>query len=159
MKKHNFSLIPKNLELAESILKKYPKDKKRSAVLPILDLIQRQNGGWLSKESMEYASDFLSMPIIKIYEIATFYTMFNLDKIGKFHVQVCTNLPCMLRGANEIFTWCNKNLTPEHRKLVTVSEVECLGACVNAPIVQINDTYHENMSLKKIQNIAKELIK
>ena len=138
------------LAAANAEITKYPEGRQASAVMPLLDLAQRQCNGWLPREAMDYVADFLDMPPIKVYEVATFYTMYNLAPIGKYHVQVCTNLPCWLRGSDDITAACKKNLGIEFGQTTsngdfTLSEVECLGACVNAPMIQINDDYYEDL--------------
>ena len=138
------------LAAANAEITKYPEGRQASAVMPLLDLAQRQCNGWLPRVAMDYVADFLDMPPIKVYEVATFYTMYNLAPIGKYHVQVCTNLPCWLRGSDEVTAACKKNLGIEFGQTssngdFTLSEVECLGACVNAPMIQINDDYYEDL--------------
>ena len=138
------------LAAANAEITKYPEGRQASAVMPLLDLAQRQCNGWLPRVAMDYVADFLDMPPIKVYEVATFYTMYNLAPIGKYHVQVCTNLPCWLRGSDDVTAACTKNLGIEFGQTssngdFTLSEVECLGACVNAPMIQINDDYYEDL--------------
>ena len=138
------------LAAANAEISKYPEGRQASAVMPLLDLAQRQCNGWLPRVAMDYVAEFLDMPPIKVYEVATFYTMYNLAPIGKYHVQVCTNLPCWLRGSDEVTAACKKNLGIEFGQTTsngdfTLSEVECLGACVNAPMIQINDDYYEDL--------------
>ncbi|ABV84710.1 MULTISPECIES: NADH-quinone oxidoreductase subunit NuoE [spotted fever group] len=158
----NFTFDKKNLNLAEEIIKKYPPHGKRSAILPLLDLAQRQNGGWLPVPAIEYVANMLEMPYIRAYEVATFYTMFNLKQVGKYHIQVCTTTPCWLRGSDDIMKICEKKLgvklkeTTEDQKF-TLSEIECLGACVNAPVVQINDDYYEDLTQEKMEKIIDKL--
>lgn len=131
-------------------LGKYPEDKQRSAVIPLLWLAQKDNGGWLSEPAMRTVADRLQMPYIRVYEVATFYTMFRLQPVGKHHVQLCGTTPCMLRGANDLKKVCEKKIgkkmavTDDGR--LSWEEVECLGACVNAPMVQINDYYYEDLT-------------
>jgi len=131
-------------------LGKYPLDKKRSAVIPLLWLAQKDNAGWLSEPAMRAVADRLEMPYIRVYEVATFYTMFRLQPVGKHHIQLCGTTPCMLRGANDLKAVCRErigepfSLTDDGR--LSWEEVECLGACVNAPMVQINDYYYEDLS-------------
>lgn len=153
----NFSYNEKNLEIAQRIIKKYPTTGKRSAVLPLLDLAQRQTG-WLPISAIEYVANFLDMPYIRVYEVATFYTMFNLKPVGKYHIQVCTTTPCWLRGSDQIMLACEKKLGIKsceitNDKQFSLIEVECLGACVNAPVVQINDDYHEDLNTEKINDL------
>ncbi|MGX6960713.1 MAG: NADH-quinone oxidoreductase subunit NuoE [Rickettsia endosymbiont of Pentastiridius leporinus] len=158
----NFTFDKKNLALAAGILKKYPPEGKRSAILPLLDLAQRQNGRWLPVPAVEYVANMLEMPYMRAYEVATFYTMFNLTPVGKHHIQVCTTTPCWLRGSDSIMEVCKKKLdikigeTTENQ-LFTLSEIECLGACVNAPVVQINDDYYEDLTTEKMETIIDKL--
>jgi len=118
--------------------------------MPLLDLAQRQNGGWIPQPAMDVIADMLDMPVIRVYEVATFYTMYNLHPIGKHHVQVCTNLPCWLRGSDDVMKTCKKILgigagQTTDDGLFTVNEMECLGACVNAPMMQINNDFYEDL--------------
>jgi NADH-quinone oxidoreductase E subunit len=157
-----FAFLPENAEKAKTIIAKYPDRFLASAVMPLLDLAQRQNAGWLSKAAMDYVADMLKMPPIRVYEVATFYTMYNLKPIGKHHVQVCTNLPCWLRGSDAVVGACKKVLGVEFGMttkdgLFTLSEVECLGACVNAPMMQIGDDYYEDLDSGTTETILKTL--
>ena len=151
-----------NLELAKAFIAKYPEGWQASAVMPILDLAQRQNGGWLPKAAMDTVAGMLDMPPIRVYEVATFYTMYNLKPVGKHHVQVCTNLPCWLQGSDAVTGACRKflgidfGMTTEDG-MFTLSEVECLGACVNAPIVWIDDDFYEDLDAAAIRDILKRL--
>ena len=135
---------------AEAEIAKYPEGAQRSAVMPLLDIAQRQCGGWLPMPAIEYVSEYLEMPAIRVLEVASFYTMYNLKPIGKHFVQVCTNLPCWLNGSDNIMKACQDKLgvrsgeTTEDGEF-TLLEVECLGACVNAPMMQINDDYYEDL--------------
>ncbi len=146
-----FTFTPENLARAQAIIAKYPAGRQASAVLPLLDLAQRQNGNWLPRAAMDFVADMLEMPRIRVYEIATFYTMFNLQPVGENFVQVCTTTPCWLRGSDGIVKTCRDKLgigmgeTTADGKF-TVTEVECLGACVNAPMVQINDDFYEDLT-------------
>ncbi|MBF8247081.1 MAG: NAD(P)H-dependent oxidoreductase subunit E [Rickettsia sp.] len=151
----SFKFTDQNLIKVRQNIKQYPPGKEKSAILFILSLAQEQNEGWLSKDSLEYIADFLSLPILKIYEIASFYSMYNLKKIGKYHLQICTNIVCMLRGSDKILNSC-KNFCSKNKDF-TLSEVECLGACVNSPVVQINENYYENLDESKISNILLKL--
>ena len=146
-----FEFSSENLDEARRIIAKYPTRRQASAVLPLLHLAQRQNGGWLTLPTLDYIADFLKMPPIRVYEVATFYTMFKLRPIGRHHIEVCTNLPCWLRGSDEIVETCGRKLgiavgETTTDGLFTLSEAECLGACVNAPIAQIGDDYYEDLS-------------
>ena len=135
---------------AKIIIARYPEGRQASAVLPLLDLAQRQNGGWLSQSAMEHVSKLLKMAKIRVLEVASFYTMYRLDPVGEFVVQVCTTTPCALRGCQEVLNACKEELeievggtTPDNK--FTLFEVECLGACVNAPMMQVNDDYYEDL--------------
>lgn len=151
-----------NLEKLNQVIKHYPQNKQKSAVLTALDLAQRQCGGWLSKDAIEYVAQILSMPYIRVYEVATFYSMFNLEPVGKYHVQVCTTTPCWLKGSDAVLKACKDTLKIECKevtqdKLFSLTEVECLGACVNAPVVQINDDYFENLDTDKTIDLINAL--
>lgn len=158
----SFAFNEENRERARTIVSRYPEGRQASAVIPLLDLAQRQSGGWLSRDVMDFVADYLDMPPIRVYEVATFYTMFNLKPIGRHHVQVCTNLPCWLRGSDDIVATCRKTLgvgpgeTTEDGGF-TVSEVECLGACVNAPMMQIGDDYFEDLTPESTRTILEDL--
>lgn len=158
----SFSFNPEVLEAAKAIIAKYPEGRQASAVLPLLDLAQRQHDGWLPQAAMNYVAGMLDMAPIRVYEVATFYTMYNLSPVGENHVQVCTNLPCWLRGSSRVVEACERVLgvgmgeTTEDGKF-TLSEVECLGACVNAPMVQINDDYYEDLDASSTETILTEL--
>ena len=137
-----FTFTEENKARSDAILSIYPEGHKRAAVIPLLDLAQRQNGGWLPISAMHHVAEVIGMPRMRVYEVATFYTMFMRNPTGKYLVQVCTTTPCWLRGSDEILEACKKNLNigvgeMSKDKLFTLSEVECLGACVNAPMVQV----------------------
>eukprot|EP00070_Physeter_catodon_P006923 XP_007114848.1 NADH dehydrogenase [ubiquinone] flavoprotein 2, mitochondrial isoform X2 [Physeter catodon] len=156
-----FDFTPENYKRIEAIVKNYPEGHKAAAVLPVLDLAQRQNG-WLPISAMNKVAEVLQVPPMRVYEVATFYTMYNRKPVGKYHVQVCTTTPCMLRNSDSILEAIQKKLgikvgetTPD--KLFTLIEVECLGACVNAPMVQINDNYYEDLTPKDIEEIIDKL--
>ena len=140
---------------------KYPADKQRSAVIPLLWLAQKDNAGWLSEPAMLEVADRLEMPYIRVYEVATFYTMFRLQPVGKFHVQLCGTTPCQLRGAEGLKEVCTKEIgkamyvTDDQR--LSLEEVECLGACVNAPMVQINDDFFEDLTPESLSDILGRL--
>src|SRR5580704_9966069 len=158
----NFTFTPDNLARAQAIIAKYPAGRQASAVIPLLDIAQRQSGNWLPRPAMDYVADMLEMPRIKIYEVATFYTMFNLQPVGEHFVQICTTTPCWLRGSDGIVKACRDKLgigpgeTTADGKF-SVKEVECLGACVNAPMVQINDDYYEDLSPEIMGKIIDQL--
>ena len=151
-----------NFEKISKILKKYPSNKAQSAVIPLLDLAQRQNQGWLSKNSMEKVAETLSMSYIRVLEVATFYSMFNLEPIGKNFVQICRTTPCWLRGSEKLSKIaqevCNTHIGgTSDDKNFTVVEVECLGACCNAPMIQINDKYYEDLNEDNFRKLLIDL--
>jgi len=146
----SFDFTLENLERAQAHIAKYPSGRQASAVLPLLDLAQRQHGGWLPRAAMDRVAEMLEMAPIRVYEVATFYTMFNLRPVGRYLLQVCTTTPCWLRGSDEVVRACRNKLhigvggtTPDG--LFSLVEVECLGACVNAPILQVNDDFYEDL--------------
>ena len=158
----DFKFTSENMNAAKTIIAKYPAGWQASAVMPLLDIAQRQNGGHLTQMAMDYIADILDMPSIRVYEVATFYTMYNHKPIGKHHVQVCTNLPCWLRGSDEIMGTCKKFLGVGNHEstedgMFTLTEVECLGACVNAPMMQIGDDYYEDLDADSTLAILSEL--
>jgi NADH-quinone oxidoreductase subunit E len=146
----SFEFSPENLAWTKEQIAKYPEGRQWAAVIPLLWRAQEQYDGWLPEPAIRAISDMLDMPYIRTYEIATFYTMFNLSPVGKYHVQLCGTTPCMLRGAEEIRQICLDMIGPEREvtkdKLFSWIEVECLGACVNAPMVQINKDYFEDLT-------------
>jgi NADH-quinone oxidoreductase subunit E len=152
----NFQWTEENARKAKEIIARYPPGRQMSASIPLLDLAQRQVGtetntqGWLPIPVMEFVGRELDMPYVRVLEVATFYTMFNLHPVGRFHVQVCGTTPCMLRGSDDVFSACYKRgLRKGHTSedgLFTLTEVECLGACANAPMVQINDDNYEDLT-------------
>ena len=146
----SFEFTPENLERAQAHIAKYPPGRQASAVLPLLDLAQRQSGGWLPRAAMDYVAEMLGMPRIRVYEVATFYTMLNLRPVGRYLLQACTTTPCWLRGSDAVVAACEKKLGigvggTSADGLFTLVEVECLGACVNAPILQVNDDFYEDL--------------
>lgn len=157
----SFAFKPETEPTIEFWLGKYPEDKKRSAVIPMLWLAQKDNEGWLSEPAMREVADRLEMPYIRVYEVATFYTMFRLQPVGKNHIQLCGTTPCMLRGANDLKEVCQKvigkpmSVTDDGR--LSWEEVECLGACANAPMVQINDYYYEDLTSESFTEILNKL--
>ncbi len=159
---NNFEWSKDNFNKITNILKKYPSAKIQSAVIPLLDLAQRQNNGWLSKNSMEKVAETLSMSYIRVLEVATFYSMFNLEPIGKNFVQICRTTPCWLRGSDKLSKVaqevCDTKVggTSEDEKF-TVVEVECLGACCNAPMIQINDEYYEDLDEDSFRKLLIDL--
>ena len=159
----SFIFDEKSNELAKIALAKYPDDRKQSAVMPFLDIAQRQNNNWLSQECIEYVADQLEMPFIKVWEIVTFYTMYNTQPVGKNFVQVCTTTPCWLRGSEHVVRACKEIISENPTEvssdnLFSWMEVECLGACVNAPMVQINDDFYEDLNYESTKNLLLSLI-
>lgn len=157
-----FDFTDENYVQIETILKRYPKNYAASAVIPLLDLAQRQNGGWLPLSAMNKVAKLLEMAPIRVYEVASFYTMFNREKIGKYNVQVCTTTPCMLRGGYDILDAVKEHLGIEiggdtDDGLFHLMEVECLGACVNAPMVQINDHFYEDLTKESVKSVLSDL--
>ena len=158
-----FEFSKDNFLKAENEIKKYPKDKKASAVLALLYLVQDQNDNWIPLAAIKYIAGLLDMPYIKVYEVATFYSMFNLSPVGKYFVQVCTTSPCMIRGSKKITDVCKKYISKDQNtlsdnKLCYWTEVECLGACVNAPMMQINQDYFEDLNEKNAEDIIQKLL-
>ena len=159
-----FEFNDRNIELAKKMINNYPEGKQQSAVMPLLYLAQRQNNNWIPLAAMKYIAKFLSMPYIKVYEVATFYSMYNLTPVGKFFYQVCTTTPCMLRGAYKLVDVCKKKISNKENEISSDGnsswmEVECLGACINAPMIQINDEYYEDLDEKKLENIIEQTMK
>ena len=155
-----FEFNEKNCEIAKKILSNYPEGKQQSAVMPLLYLVQEQNENWIPLAAMKYIAKFLNMPYIKVYEVATFYSMYNLSPVGKNFIQVCTTTPCMIRGSGKIVEKCKELISKNPGQLNKDNnsswvEVECLGACVNAPMVQINNDYYEDLTAEKIEKIFK----
>ena len=145
-----FEFTAENLERAKGHIAKYPPGRQASAVLPLLWLAQEQSGGWLPRAAMDHVAEVLEMAPIRVYEVATFYTMFNLRPVGRYLLQACTTTPCWLRGSDEVIQACKKKLGigvdgTTKDGLFTLIEVECLGACVNAPILQVNNDYYEDL--------------
>jgi NADH-quinone oxidoreductase subunit E len=162
-----FAWTEANAAKVKEIIGRYPPGRQFSAIMPLLDLAQRQVGaetstqGWLPVPVIEYIAKQIAMPYIRAYEVATFYTMYNLAPVGRFHVQVCGTTPCMLRGSDDVMAACkNRGLakgktTPDG--LFTLTEVECLGACANAPMVQINDDNYEDLTFDSMSAILEAL--
>ena len=159
----NFNFNPASLEAAKSIVAKYPKEKQQSAVMALLYIAQKQNGNWIPLAAMKCIGKFLSMPYIKVYEVATFYTMYNLAPVGKHFIQICTTTPCMIRGAYKLVEACKEKISTNENELskdqsCSWMEVECLGACVNAPMMQINDNYYEDLDKEKTLKILDKIL-
>jgi NADH-quinone oxidoreductase E subunit len=159
----SFAFTPENLEKAKYHIAKYPPERQASAVLPLLDLVQRQHDNWLPRAAMDYVAEMLDMAPIRVYEVATFYTMFNLRPVGRWFLQACTTTPCWLRGSDEIVATCKEKLgigvgeTTEDGQF-TLVEVECLGACVNAPILQVNDDFYEDLDAASTAKLLDSLV-
>ena len=146
----SFEFTPENLEQAKAHIAKYPPGRQASAVLPLLWIAQEQHGGWLPRAAMDHVAQILEMAPIRVYEVATFYTMFNLRPVGRYLLQACTTTPCWLRGSDAVVQACERKLGigvggTTADGLFTLVEVECLGACVNAPILQVNDDFYEDL--------------
>ena len=155
-----FALTPENRARADAFIARYPEGRQASAVLAVLDIAQRQNGGWLSPAAVEHVADILDMAQIRIYEIISFYEMLHAEPVGEHMVRVCTTTPCMLRGSTGILEACKGELGVEVGETTgdgkfTLTEFECLGACVNAPIVWIDDDYYEDLDPEKTVTILK----
>ena len=158
-----FEFTENNLKLCKEIISKYPNGKEQSAVMSLLYLVQKQNQNWIPLAAMKYVAKLLNMPYIKVYEVATFYSMYNLAPVGKYFVQVCTTTPCMIRGANHLIEACKEKISRNESELSSDKncswiEVECLGACVNAPMMQINDDYYEDLDKNKTLKILDKIL-
>ena len=159
---NTFEWSEENFSKVKTIIEKYPSGKQQSAVIPILDLAQRQNKGWLTKNIIEKVAETLSMSFIRVMEVASFYSMFNLEPVGKNFIQICRTTPCWLRGSDKLLevaknvTGCNLGETSKDDKF-TLVEVECLGACCNAPMIQINDDYYEDLTEENFKHLLLKL--
>lgn len=158
-----FHFTDKNLEKAKELISMYPKGREGSAVMSLLYLVQEQVG-WISESAMCYIADFLNVSYIRVYEVANFYTMYNLRPVGKYLIQICRTTPCWLCNSEGILNTIKEKLGIDvgettQDKLFTIKEVECLGACVNAPVVQINNDYYENLTPQKVEDIITKLSK
>ena len=160
----HFEFNSASLEAAKKIIEMYPEGKQQSAVMALLYIAQRQNNNWIPLIAMKYIAKFLEMPYIKVYEVATFYTMYNLAPVGKHFIQVCTTTPCMIRGAYNLVEACKEKISQKENELskdksCSWMEVECLGACVNAPMMQINDDYYEDLDKEKTLKILDKILR
>ena len=159
---NTFEWSEENFSKVKTIIDKYPSGKQQSAVIPVLDLAQRQNKGWLTKNIIEKVAETLSMSFIRVMEVASFYSMFNLEPVGKNFIQICRTTPCWLRGSDKLLevaknvTGCNLGETSKDNKF-TLVEVECLGACCNAPMIQINDDYYEDLTEENFKHLLLKL--
>ena len=159
----NFEFTNDNLQVVKQIISNYPKGKQQSAVMALLYIAQRQHENWLPLAALKYIAKYLEMPYIKVYEVATFYSMYNLSPVGKYFVQVCTTTPCMIRGAYKLVEACKEKISENENELSTNkicswTEVECLGACVNAPMMQINNDYFEDLNKEKALKILDKIL-
>ncbi len=159
----DFEFNSASLEAAKTIIGKYPEGKEQSAVMALLYIAQKQNNNWIPLAAMKYIGKFLEMPYIKVYEVATFYTMYNLAPVGKHFIQVCTTTPCMIRGAHKIVEACKEKISEKENQLskdksCSWMEVECLGACVNAPMMQINNDYYEDLDKEQTLKILDKIL-
>ena len=160
----SFEFTSKNLEIVNKIIKNYPEKKQQSAVMPLLYIAQKQNDNWIPLVALKYIAKFLNIPYIKVYEVATFYSMYNLSPVGNYLIQVCTTTPCMIKGAYELVEVCKKKISENENELskdksCSWMEVECLGACINAPMIQINDDYYEDLNKEKTEKILDQILK
>ena len=159
----NFEFNSKNLSNAKKIIENYPEGKQQSAVMALLYITQRQNNNWIPLAAMKYIAKLLHMSYIKVYEVATFYSMYNLSPVGNYFIQVCTTTPCMIRGAYKLVEACQEKISKNEKELskdksCSWMEVECLGACVNAPMMQINDDYFEDLDKEKTLKIIDQIL-
>ena len=159
----NFEFTKESLDEANKIIAKYPNGKQQSAVMALLYIAQKQHENWIPLSAMKYIGKLLDMPYVKVYEVATFYTMYNLSPVGKHFVQVCTTTPCMIRGAYKIVEACKEKISENENEFVKEKncswmEVECLGACINAPMMQINENYYEDLDKEKALKILDDVI-
>lgn len=167
----SFEFLKKNEKVIKDILSRYPKGRQKSAIMPLLDLAQRQmaetvkkGGGWIPRAAMDEIARICDVAPMKVYEVATFYSMYNLRPVGKFNVQCCTTTPCWLRGSSDIVKTAEKTLGIKMGQTTadqtfTLTEVECMGACSNAPMVQVNDDYFEDLTVETMQNLLDALAK
>ncbi len=157
----SFEFTKENLDWAKKQIAKYPEGRQASAVIPLLWRAQEQHGGWLPEPAIRHVAEMLGMARIRVLEVATFYTMFNLEPVGKYFVQLCGTTPCMLRGAEDLKKVCKKRIGDEHHVTKDGNfswlEVECLGACVNAPMVQINYDYYEDLTPASFEKLLDDL--
>ena len=159
----NFEFNSENLLNAKKIIENYPEGKQQSAVMALLYIAQRQNNNWIPLVAMKYIAKLLHMSYIKVYEVATFYSMYNLSPVGNYFIQVCTTTPCMIRGAYKLVEACQEKISKNEKELskdksCSWMEVECLGACVNAPMMQINDDYFEDLDKEKTLKIIDQIL-
>ena len=161
---NNFEFSKENSITVKKIINNYPEGKQQSGVMALLYLVQRQNDNWIPLIAMKHIAHLLKMPYIKVYEVATFYSMYNLTPVGNFFIQVCTTTPCMIRGAYKLVEACKEKISKNQNELskdkkCSWVEVECLGACVNAPMMQINEDYYEDLDKEKTNKIIEKILK
>jgi len=160
---HLKELIPQSaIDEIEMWIKKYPPERKRPPIMPALKVVQEHNGNYLTTEMMQAVAEYLDVPHVAVYEVATFYTMFNLDKMGKHVLSVCTNISCSLRGSNKVVEHLENRLNIKLGEttedgLFTIKEVECMAACGGAPMLEVDKIYHENLTEEKIDQILSEI--
>ena len=159
----NFEFTSDNLNITKRIIENYPEGKQQSAVMALLYIVQRQNNNWIPLVAMKYIAKMLHMSYIKVYEVATFYSMYNLSPVGNYFIQVCTTTPCMIRGAYKLVEACQEKISKNEKELskdksCSWMEVECLGACVNGPMIQINDKYFEDLDKEKILKVIDQIL-
>lgn len=159
-----FAFTAESLEEAERILARYPAGRQASAVLPLLHLAQAQHGGWLPKAALDYVAGFLGMPKIRVYEVASFYDMFNTEPVGRVQVRVCTTTPCWLCGSDAVLRAAREVLgcepgqsSPDGR--FYLREFECLGACANAPVLWVDDDYYEDLTYESAKAVLEALVR
>jgi NADH-quinone oxidoreductase subunit E len=157
----SFAFTPENLAWAKGQIAKFPPGRQASAVIPLLWRAQEQNDYWLPRPAIEYVAAMLDMPVIRVMEVATFYTMFNLEPVGRHFIQLCGTTPCRLRGAGDLIKVCEERIGPQHHVTADGNfswlEVECLGACCNAPMVQINNDYYEDLTAESFAKLLDDL--
>ena len=157
----SFEFTPQNLAWLEKQIAKYPDGRQASAVVPALWQAQKQNNYWLPQKAIEKVAEHLDMPKIRVLEVATFYTMFNLEPVGKYYIQLCGTTPCMLCGSDDLIRLLERRVGPQRKVtddgLFSWLEVECLGACCNAPMVQINDDFYEDLTVENFEKLLDDL--
>lgn len=158
----SFSFTEENMAKVKKIIAKYPEGRQLSAVLPLLDLAQRQHDNWVPQAAMEHIAEILDVAPMRVMEVATFYTMFHLVPVGRYHLQLCTTTPCWLRGSDDVVETCRKKLGIDFGQVTedgkfSMVEVECLGACANAPILQVNDDFYEDMDAETTTKLLDQL--
>lgn len=158
----SFSFTKENMAQVKKIIAKYPEGRQLSAVLPLLDLAQRQHDNWVPQAAMEHIAEILGVAPMRVMEVATFYTMFHLVPVGTYHLQLCTTTPCWLRGSDDVVETCRRKLGIDFGEVTadgkfSMVEVECLGACANAPILQVNDDFYEDMTTETTEKLLDQL--